>query len=226
MGIYLEKYSVLKSPKQGYQIHKLTAHNFNWLAEDPDRRQTARRYNALIKSIRTVAKIALSDSVDAFIIRERKHTVAIGLASIIFDQSVVHPEEGIVRGNNLDYWVTRLSSTNQISKSVAEELVDANMYLTQESFPTKDHVGTDTEEIVKNYPSLFVAVQDDSKISPAGFTNADELHVSEYLRLKPLGEPAKLSVSEGQDDIHGIAAVGRTTQLYYRKASSSLTGSW
>ena len=221
MGIYLEEYSRSK-PKvlqQGFGIRRLVASESDWLKQDPDRKYTAKHYANLFNAIGSVARIASSEDLQAYIIRDRRHRVAIGLATVIFDQSVVHPEIGIVRGNNLDYWL-RPSSDHGFHKEVAEELVLVSRKLTTE-FISKYPYGHGYDIDTKNYPPLFVAVQNDSTIPPFGFTQPEELHVLHHLSLKPVGEPRELSVPEGQKDRYGIAAVGRVTQLYYRESETS-----
>jgi hypothetical protein len=221
MGIYLDKFSKVKALKQGYEVHKLVKSNRNRLMEDPDRKFTAERYSTLGKAIMTVFMRASRKDVQSYIGREGKYSAAIALATIIFDQTVIHPEEGEVTGNNLDFFLAGLSSTNSLNRQLAEELVRANRKITFEEIPTDAREGMEQAVRTENYLALFVAVQTDSTLPPLGFTRAEELHVDESLQLRPLGELRELAVPEGQKDTYGIAAVGRVTQLYYRKPSQT-----
>lgn len=105
MSIELRPYSrkPLETVRQGLAVRSLVAGTRvqDFLAHE--REQTIARYRDRLHAIKNVGRIASSPEVHAAIICDTG--LARGLATVILDQQVRHPEWGAVRGNNIDYWL-------------------------------------------------------------------------------------------------------------------------
>src|SRR4051812_22337704 len=102
MTIHLESYSLPKSPKQAVDLHDLVENEQQWLGDIfPD---TTERYSGLMQAFKSVVRIAMSKEVHAYIIRPGRYlNAAIGVATVIPDQAVLHPDEGRIGGDDIDY---------------------------------------------------------------------------------------------------------------------------
>lgn len=106
--IHLEAYA--EDPNsaaiQAKQLIRLVVAQTPHLAHDW--RDVVAGYSTFTDAYRRVRRLAVSEELDAYIIR--KDDTAIGLATVIRDQHIVHPSEGRVEGDDLDYWLKSLSS--------------------------------------------------------------------------------------------------------------------
>jgi hypothetical protein len=210
MGVYLEKYSKIKSPKQGYDVSRLVASEKEWLEQD--RPETVRRYRDFQHAVKNVGRLAMYEDLRPYIIRDRKHGVAKGLATIIFNQVVIHPDPaiGLIKGHNLDYWLNQAEDSDFHAR-VAEELVCATGR--PEFVPTKLY-GSDYNG--RQYDALFTVVQETETNPPIGLMGCGTQIFSDYT-LSALGEPGFLSVPEDWVDTYDVAGSGQKSQIYYRE---------
>ncbi|HVV26129.1 MAG TPA: hypothetical protein VHC21_03825 [Candidatus Saccharimonadales bacterium] len=86
---------------------------------------TVERYQSVITGAENIRRIALFRQapdvpVEANIVR--RGAAAIGLATIIRNQLIVHPEEGEFRGADVDYWLRRCE-TPATHRQVAQQLL-------------------------------------------------------------------------------------------------------
>jgi hypothetical protein len=95
----------------------------SWLAEvQPG---TVARYESMLEGAENIQRIAehrrtLETPVEASIVRQGN--TAIGIATIIHNQQVVHPEEGLFTGHDADYWLRRGESP-ETHEAVARTLL-------------------------------------------------------------------------------------------------------
>jgi hypothetical protein len=78
-------------------------------------------YATFNSAYRRIRRLAASEELNAYIIRE--DDTAIGLATVVRDQHVVHPSEGEITGDDLDYWLKSLSS-NGLHQAVVARLCE------------------------------------------------------------------------------------------------------
>jgi len=211
--ISLVKYSTDKNigTQQATKILELVQQKRNYLEKDPDRKLTAMRYLDEDASVSSQKRTATNTGIDAFTIVDNLSNRCEGIATVIFNVSVMHPDVGIVAGHNLDYWLSE-SSSDELHREVAEKLV----ILCKEKFSSFVFPDIILDKIKDDF-SFFSAVQNDSVISPLGFTRATDLGVDPNLAMKPYGDMKKLKLPKGEKDIFEVAAKGRKTQLYLVK---------
>lgn len=209
MGIYLEKYSFYKSPLQGREIHQLVVSEKDRL--DQERPDTLKRYADDIVSMRSIARIALSKEVMAFIVRDDKLDRAIGIATVIMNQAVVHPEIGEIQGNNLDYWIKE-SCEESIHNAVGIELEDTGKLLKPVLFVNEIGAPVNRKKFKKSNP-IFAVVQIDDLNPPIGLMGNSAQMKGHSLVSR--GEPAILTPPEGRIDTYDVAGSGRISQIYY-----------
>jgi hypothetical protein len=210
MEVYLEKYSLIKSPKQGYDVSRLVASEKGWL--EKDRSETVQRYRDWRHAVKNVGRIAMNEDLQSYIIRDRKHGIAKGLATIIFNQVVIHPDPaiGLIRGHNLDYWLNPAEGSD-FHAIVAEELVYATGR--PEFAPTDPYDGGYND---RQYDAVFTVVQKSETNPPIGLMGSETPVLANYT-LSALGESGFLSVPEEWDDTYDVARSGQISQIYYRK---------
>ncbi|HVV67314.1 MAG TPA: hypothetical protein VHB72_04610 [Candidatus Saccharimonadales bacterium] len=86
---------------------------------------TVERYQSVLKGAKNITRIAKGwrdheTPVEASIIR--RGNIAIGIATVIHGQQIVHPEKGVFTGNDVDYWL-RLREGLEAHEEVARELL-------------------------------------------------------------------------------------------------------
>ena len=136
MSIYLEQFSILKSPKQGFDIHRLVNEQRTWL--ETRQPTTVERYHDLPHAIKNVASLATHEGLQAYIVRQQKHSVARGLATMIFDRGVIHPVEGRRYGTDLDYWLDESARGDEdLHDSVARGLMRASKARAIKNYPKR-----------------------------------------------------------------------------------------
>jgi hypothetical protein len=209
MGAYLESYSFYKSPIQGHELHKLVMSERDWL--ETERPSTVRRYSDNRRAIRNVSRIALNSEIMAFIVREKKYHLAIGVATVILNQTVVHPELGIVQGNNLDYWIKE-SCDEKVHNSVGIELeyVGGSPQPAFHSSQPGSAVGYYKGKMLR---PIFSVIQIDDAYPPIGLMgNSEQIKKAS---LMTFGSNAELTPLEGEVDTYDVAGSGRISQIYY-----------
>ncbi len=200
MPIHLEEYNPLKAPKQGVDLHDLIRNERDWLAEVfPG---TVKRYSGLLKAMGSVARIGRSKEVHAFIIRPSRHLgTAMGVATVIPDQAVRHPEKGRISGDDIDYWLGPQHSVD-VHTLVAKQVMLASAKLALKRRGQRDEHGLYAPH------RMFVAV-------PTGLSAASGYNQGLTNNMDMVGDPAILSYPKG-DDMHGITKDGAQVQVYQR----------
>jgi hypothetical protein len=123
--IELEPYSehTYGSLHQARDLKHLIEKERSWLqAVQP---KTVERYESMIHGALNIARIAKhrrkpEQAVEASVIRRGR--TAIGVATIIHDQQIVHPEAGTFTGQDVDYWL-RWREGLDAHEEVARELL-------------------------------------------------------------------------------------------------------
>jgi hypothetical protein len=111
---------------QARQLSRLVDAERSWLKDaQPD---TLKRYESAIKGARNIQRIAQhrfneDTPLEANIIR--RGSVAIGIATIIHNQQILHPEEGLFKGDDIDYWL-QWDEDESVHFAVAESLLKTN----------------------------------------------------------------------------------------------------
>jgi hypothetical protein len=218
MGVLLDRLST-KAPRkliQSCDLSNLVNNERYWLEEA--RPDTYTRYERVLKGFRNIGRIAVNTEVEAFIVRDDHTKLAVGMATVILNASVKHPnpEIGVVSGNNLDYWLS-IENGQALHKDMAELLVRTGKKskLTHEAEPFGGR------KSVVTYSAVFTAVQTGEINPPIGLMSGIP-SIAPNLMLLPFGEPAYLEVPENYDDKHKITAVGQETQLYYLPGGATL----
>ena len=185
MRVRLDRFSKFKAPKQGKDIHRLVTEQSDWLEDAFP--ETVRRYSEYPDAIKNVARLASSDVLNAYIIRLDR--VARGLATIIFDQTVIHPRRGEVSGNDLDYWIAPPAS-NELHKDIATAVLLENTQLEHRRRHGCPH-------------SVIGEIKTGQANPPEGLADI----------MFPVGDPAVLATPSG-DDPFGVTKGGAQVQLY------------
>jgi hypothetical protein len=204
MAIQLERFSIFKAPIQGPLLHDLVAQESDWLKEVfPG---TVQRYRNKLHAAKNVARIAHSEGMRAFIIKEEK--VARGIATIIFEQTVIHPTEGEFTGNDLDYWLAS-DATTDMHNNVAFKLMIENGHIDNARrggyLPTDPFGGRDLSVKLAGPHPIMGTIVDNQQHPPIGLG---------YV-MSPVGDPAVLRTPDGTDP-YGLTKDGAEVQLYER----------
>jgi hypothetical protein len=105
---------------QGTEIFAFVGRQGHWLDEQQPGTRQRNRDGA--HSIYNPARMAHSEKLNAYLVRHDKAVV--GLATIIFDQGLIHPEKGLYRGNDLDYIIEPGASTGDHAQVILDLLVE------------------------------------------------------------------------------------------------------
>lgn len=189
----LDKFSVLKSPFQGHELHRLVARESGWLKEAYP--GTVQRYCDWPHATKNVARVAINGGMEAYILREKQNDLAIGIATIVFNQTVICPDKRTFHGHDIDYWLSEGMSQN--------DHVDAAFALIRKArWPNVSQRGAG-----KGLPDLIATMQLDVPNPSIGLDKA----------MKAVGEPVALAMSGGEDP-YGISREGARVQLYVNTA--------
>ncbi len=188
--LYLERFAVPWVPraKQARELNLLVAGE-PWL--QTIFRGTAKRYETRKSARRSVARISEHKGIEAFVIRKGK--IAFGIGTIITDQTLYHPTEGGIRGDDLDYWLGRhgLNDAKMHEQTVQKLVLEAIA------------AGSDAPNLMATAQPKQLAVQ------PLGFPSI----------LQPVGEPARLG-TDLRNDPWGLTKDGAVLQLFARSKES------
>ncbi|HUD06672.1 MAG TPA: hypothetical protein VMR34_02185 [Candidatus Saccharimonadales bacterium] len=209
MGAHLEKFSTnnLVAMKQAGEVFGLVNRQGDWLAQaQPD---TAKRYSSPLRAIMSLHRTATNEGISAYIIREQKHKAAQGLATVIFNQSIVHPNPdiGIISGDDLDYWLTP-GESQDLHRAVGDELVYASAKRRFRQNLTKS---SGVASVTGRY-MVFATVVEGHPNPPLGLIG--DMAGYHPTQLSPAGEPASLGVPEGVEDVFEVARKGAVSQVY------------
>lgn len=226
--MYLERFSEsrLTAIGQGIAVRGLIKQNEEWLSEaQPD---TVRRYRSTPHAIRSVRRLAGADpDFNAFIILEELRGPALGLATLIANQTIEHPDSkiGVKVGNDLDYWLTPDTSMD-IHHATAEALLKRSgiysLHARGEIHSTVNTITIPDAGLSVSFASLAMRTKDQAfAVIPQNSANPPE-----GLRavLEPVGDVASLSfpTGPGLSDKYHIAKDGAPSQLYYLEHPVSL----
>jgi hypothetical protein len=99
-SVALESFSIVRAPSQAFDISEMISSERYWLRRaQPD---TVQAFNGFWQAVPAVVRRVLNPELHAYIIR--KEAAAIGLATIISRQRVIHPTMGLYEGYALDYF--------------------------------------------------------------------------------------------------------------------------
>jgi hypothetical protein len=129
---------------QALTVKRMVKDEAHWLANSyPD---VVSGYQSLSSSRQRIRKIGAVPEIQAYIIHGAKR--AIGLATVIPDQKVVHPTEGAIEGDDLDYWL-RGDSATRIHRAVLAELLAGQLHR-----PTFSTVATSDRQYIQKGLSM------------------------------------------------------------------------
>ena len=195
MSLTLEPYNArLYVAAQGKQLHALVDKAKPWLeAVTPG---TVERYRDIPHAIANVRRITTAEGMQAFIIKE--HRVALGIATLIFDQTIIHPEACEVQGTDVGYWVAE-DVDDALHRRIARDLMLKNEYVMD---MREENVAVEQHQY-----SLVAAI-------PTAL-NTDHRPRGLEATMQPFGEPGSLQVPDGVDTF-GVTFGGQEAQLLVR----------
>jgi hypothetical protein len=200
--IDLDPYDAGKAGQQGHNLSKLVNSERDLLEiVQPD---TLRRYRNRFKSAKSVGRIAASQEVHAFIVRKSHNHLAIGQATIIADQKLIHPRQGLFEGYDLDYWI-KPSEAKAYHGFVASSLIGHAVSWHNKRFSKNEYDQPEKLREINTRPKFnAIATIIDNHPNPAiGFE----------LVMARIGEPASLTPGTPNDP-YQVARGGKTSQLY------------
>jgi len=197
----LDSFSTLKAIPQGYHIGNVVHANRDKLKKD-GRGGTVERYRDLPRAVKNVARLARharrKGNFLPFLIHEKGKNEVLGLATIVLNQTVIHPNLGAIRGDDLDYWAdtSLLSQARQddLHKAVAREIVSR---CAKPSALFRRH--------------LFTTVVEGQQFLPLGLI---EPAAGAGFIMDPVGEPAVLTMPGQKEDTFGVTRNPATVQVY------------
>ncbi|HEU4914475.1 MAG TPA: hypothetical protein VFT16_03680 [Candidatus Saccharimonadales bacterium] len=110
--VKLERFSGLKSPKQGRELSRLVRHNADWLGNTAYKDDVGRYGLGLGRAVCQVSRLAhASELFDPYLIRIKENggpRQTIGVGTTLRRQSVINPTTGtLIEGTGVDYWLDR-----------------------------------------------------------------------------------------------------------------------
>ena len=210
--VFLEPFSVIKSraQSQAEDIKSLIATQFDWL--ETVQPNTVKAYSTPRKARKSVNHRAKSRELEAYIVK--RDNAAVGLATIISNQRVIHPTEGLYEGYDLDYWLS-LNQRPQTHKTTANLLISHFIGRHNLAMRSRRQIinltlpGLEAKNIW-NYEAIASVLIDHP--NPAiGFEESSS--------MLAVGEPAVLT-TDIPGDPYGMARDGKLAQLYTYKQGS------
>ena len=117
-SIHLRPLRATRAPQQAKKLREMFQADRECERAHPEQ---SRRYNRpLVHSARNVARVALADGLHAFAIMYDSD--AIGMATVI-PNVVLRSEATVVRGAELDYWLTPRLNHDQVHRTVARDVL-------------------------------------------------------------------------------------------------------
>lgn len=212
MSVELDRFSILKAPKQARTLQKLWSE-----AETPPPEDTRRRYRDYPHALGNVVRLAWAGDYESYIVykrdEERRGRVAIGTASIIFGAGLVRVGDGeVYRGNDLDYRFAGEQDDERLHFATAKALVyeSSRRELGRTGTPPKTVPGTGDASVSEAVNKIIAT-------TPAGADYNRGLHAF----TQPEGEETRY-LDFHDADIPEIApeepAVLYAAQYFVRKA--------
>ena len=123
-AVYLEKISLPKVVKHGVELASFVPEE-TWLADVLP--GTLERYRDMPHAIKNAGRVAINRGTKGFIIRKDRNEEAMGIATIVFGQTVEAADGTQHTGNNLDYWLrSRFAESEFRHRSVAAAVLEAS----------------------------------------------------------------------------------------------------
>lgn len=195
MSFVLDRYLADKKDFQGAMLHELAKKEEAVLAEIfPGAYE---RYGkSTEKAAGNVGRIAASEALHAFIIRWERLDIAHGIATIIFNQTIIHPSLGRITGHDMDYWLgEEADSDPKAHRDVASRLIMT---------ASNEFVNDPGQRALLDLP-LFAALRPQQPRFPVGLAKI----------MEPIGEPSVIQ-TDPPEDKYGITKGGAPLQLYTR----------
>ncbi len=187
-----EVFSARNALGQANTVHDLVAENSNWLKASQYAGVTE-RYVTRSAAVRNVLRLAFNKIVTPVILYDSNGLgggeTPIGLGTIIDKQSVRHPITGeIVRGADVDYWLSIAHQDPETHTKAAEVMVAAGRTIVPDS-------------------RLFATIVVDEPYQPYGFRDNPS--------MQPVGGTARLTIpGDMPADPFDITRGGKLVQLY------------
>ncbi len=158
------------------------------------------RYATKRTAIRSIGRAALNRDLEAFVIRNDKKMRARGIATVILNQSLSHPQleaNQISNAYDVDYWLdSRADADDHISTTTALIEASAKIAARLKDFGPRGRAATFRQ-------TLLATALADGPVLNEGLTE----------RFHPVGNPGTLSFPESDDPL-GVTRDGRAVQLY------------
>jgi hypothetical protein len=151
-----------------------------------------------IEKFNNLTAVAQGREVRDLVSAERDWLETVGLGTIIFNQRVIHPVEGVFEGDDIDYWV-KPGEDRSVHTSVASLLIGQG--LGKYSIDRRGK-SFETAENLTLYQAIASTIQDHPN-PPLGFAST----------MRTVGDPTVLS-TDMPGDPYGMARDGKIAQLY------------
>jgi hypothetical protein len=214
MNVRLEQFSMLKAPWQALDLYGL-------VTEQQQRLRAINlganeRYRDYRHSLKNVVRIAFKDTVQkepvkAFVIRDKQEKAALGVATVIRNQTVVHPEEGRFTGYDMDYWLWQDADEDTHLQTGASIIQAAKQIAVKhDGEPTNTNPLTTEGRVASEVDiGLIVTTPTDGEAYNRGLHEAGKA-----VGLAAIGLPAQLTPG-GEADRSDVVRIGQEVQLYY-----------
>jgi len=108
-----------KSPnlrkKQSIELSDLVSQEAPWLTNDFPR--TVARYSDRSSALKSIRRV--SPGIDRYIVRRAIGELAYGIATVMRDQTINHPDQGEITATDIDYWLGRDGRFDKVLHSSA-----------------------------------------------------------------------------------------------------------
>lgn len=182
MSVVFEKFSVVKAPAQAVVLHRLIGENLDYVKEFfPG---SADRYDAYPKALKNIVRQAAQEAFHPFIIRPRFMQAACGIATIIRNSAVEHPDGTVVQGHNLHFWLD--GQHEGLQDETALKLIHESRRLAWTHGRAPIAIGPDSWSVTQEDAAhvYFAALPAEGYNPSVGLTHF----------MEPLGSPAVLNV--------------------------------
>lgn len=188
--LYLDQFSpnLPRRLTQALEVSRLVREESLWITEDfPG---TVERYVSRRRALKSLARTATHEGIEAYVLRMRKKGIAYGVGTIILDQTVRHPEEGSIRADDIDYW---LGFNAVYDAAMHQRAVQALMR-----------------------KAMFLGSDAPAIMATASPRRLERQAVGFECLMDRIGDPAVLSTASGEDP-WGLTRGGAKLQLFVRE---------
>lgn len=207
MSVVLEAYDQMSLVSQARDLTHLTTSQ-PWLENvNPG---LVSRYESTLQAARNVLRIARDDTIDAYIVRDEQERCAQGIATVIRNQYIHHPDSGEVFGDDLDYWLVE-GSDEELHDTVAARLLHTAAQTAAKRLRGVGE-GEDARVFSFGYPYFFTTTIHDAEPLNRGLLRLHETDPA-IPAPKSSGPPAILSTRNPRDP-YGLTRDGVGLRLY------------